>query len=365
MLKWKIAEVKEIIEESISTQILKVVDKNGESLAINYLEFNQPLIIGQKAIINKTATALQLGTGGYNFIAFPYNSNVEQEDKIQQGHIMKLRYTPYQFSVQSCEEQSSEFHHIFKEPKTLNDLPVLIGELHSMLPILVTLYRQLEIGKGKEKQRIVYIMTDGGALPIAFSKHVHQLKELGWLTSTITVGNAFGGDLEAVNIYTALIAAKYIYQAELVIVLMGPGITGTGTLFGHTGIEQGTVINAVASLKGKPIAIVRASHNDMRERHYGISHHTISTLKYIALTKSIVPYPDYLSEKYPQLEKQLKEELSSIHELSPIEVNHQEIKNSLKKYPFPITTMGRTIEEESVYYDFVASSVYWAFNFLH
>lgn len=365
MLRWRIGEVKEIIDETLYIQILKLAVKDGEALAINYLQFHQPLVIGQKAIINTTATSLKLGSGGYDFVVFPYNSKEGREDNAVQGHIMKLRYTPYQFSVQSCEEQSSKHHHIFKEPKMLNGLPVLVGELHSMLPIVITLYRQFEIKRAEQKHRIVYIMTDGGALPIAFSEHVAQLKQLGWLTNTITVGNAFGGDLEAVNVYTALIAAKYIYNAELVIVLMGPGITGTNTLLGHTGIEQGIIINAVASLKGKPIAIIRASQSDIRERHSGISHHTISTLKYITLVKSILPYPDYIASEYPLLENVLKQELGSIHDLKPVKIDHEEIKNELKKYPYVISTMGKTIEEEPLYYDFVASSVCWVFNFLH
>ena len=45
-------------------------------------------------------------------------------------------------------------------------------------------------------------------------------------------------------------------------VAMGPGIVGTGTNYGFTGIEQGTIIDAVNTLGGIPIAIPRISFAD-------------------------------------------------------------------------------------------------------
>lgn len=87
-------------------------------------------------------------------------------------------------------------------------------------------------------------MTDGASLPIYLSKNVDTLKEK-LIDSTITIGNAFGGDYECINIYTALITAKEILKADAVFVSMGPGIAGTGTKYGFTGIEQGSILDAV------------------------------------------------------------------------------------------------------------------------
>ncbi|OJT85865.1 hypothetical protein BM535_22000, partial [Clostridioides difficile] len=70
-------------------------------------------------------------------------------------------------------------------------------------------------------------------------------KEKKLIDSTITIGNAFGGDYECINIYTALITAKEILKADAVFVSMGPGIAGTGTKYGFTGIEQGSILDAV------------------------------------------------------------------------------------------------------------------------
>lgn len=364
MVDLGIGKVIDIIDITDQIQIIKIKHSKGDSRAIHYLLFHPPLNIGDRVVINQTSSSLQLGTGGYDFIVTPLNPQFHAQNNRKKGHIMKLRYTPYQFSIQSCEEQNSQYHDLFKEPKMLSGLPVLIGELHSMLPIIITIFRQLEKRYLKKESNIVYIMTDGAALPLAFSKHISQLKKLGWLKHTITVGQAFGGDSEAVNIYTGLIAAKYIYNADFVIVLMGPGIVGTGTLLGHTGVEQGMIINAVSSLEGLPVSIVRASLKDERDRHKGISHHTLSSLKYISLVKSIVPYPEYILEKYPQIYNELEKELNSKHELTPVIINHNEVIEFLKSYPYPITTMGRSIEEDPLFFDFVASSAYWLYKYL-
>ncbi len=363
MIAWAIGTVLDKIEETEAIQVLVVDTIDGKKKAIHYLSFHSPLSVGDKVLLNRTATILQLGTGGYDFIVTPLNNifaNTNQND----GHIMKLRYTPYQFSVQSCEEQGSKYHDVFKEVHLLNGLPVVLGELHSMLPIVISLYRQLERKHHKKRSRIVYIMTDGASLPIAYSRHVYQLKKLGLLDYTITIGHAFGGDLEAINIFTGLIAAKYIYHADFVMVLMGPGIVGTGTLLGHTGVELGININAVNALKGYPITIARASEKDKRKRHRGISHHTISCLKHVAQTKSIIPYPNYFKEKYPEDFQQVENDIGTLHHLDSVIINQAEIKKFISNYPYKITTMGRTIDDDPLFFHFVASATYWLFEHL-
>lgn len=361
MLYWGVGNVIDIKTENELRQIVQVESTDGVADAIHYLEFHPPLLVGQRVIINRTARVLELGTGGVDFIVAPIDPPFVSKKK---GHIIKLRYTPYQFAVNSCEEQESVYHDLFTKYSSLNGLPVLIGELHSMLPIIVTLFRQLEQDNQIKPHRIIYIMTDGAALPIAFSNHVHLLKQLGWLTSSITVGNAFGGDLEAVNIFTGLQAAKQIFNADLVIVIMGPGIVGTETIFGHTGTEQGVIINAVKSLNGTPIPILRASLKDKRKRHQGISHHSINNLKFISLVNSVIPFPHYIINDYPHIYNYLNQELGSKYSLMPVWLSHQEIVEKLKKYPIKIATMGRTIEEDPIFFDFVASSIYYLFDLL-
>ena len=72
---------------------------------------------------------------------------------------------------------------------------------------------------------ISYIMSDGVPLPLVEGKNVAGTK---LAQGTITAGHAFGGDLEAINIYSALAAAAEV-QKPYNYVAMGPGIVGTGT----------------------------------------------------------------------------------------------------------------------------------------
>ena len=58
---------------------------------------------------------------------------------------------------------------------------------------------------------------------------------------------------------------------------MGPGIVGTGTQFGYSGIDVAYHLDSAKSLEAKTYGVLRASSADPRERHQGISHHSITT----------------------------------------------------------------------------------------
>ena len=126
-------------------------------------------------------------------------------------------------------------------------MPVVVADLHSALaPVLAGLYEATDPGG----LRVVYVMTDGGALPAWFSRTCATLREAGWLAGTVTVGQAFGGDLEAVTLHTGLLAARHVLGADVAVVAQGPGNLGTGTRWGFSGVAAGEAINAVAALGG-------------------------------------------------------------------------------------------------------------------
>ena len=106
-------------------------------------------------------------------------------------------------------------------------------------------------GTGPRQARVAYVMTDGGALPLAFSRTVSMLVDAGWLASTVTVGQAFGGDHEAVNVHTGLLAAAHVVRADVAVVAQGPGNLGTGTRWGFSGTSAGEAVNAAATLGGR------------------------------------------------------------------------------------------------------------------
>jgi hypothetical protein len=134
-------------------------------------------------------------------------------------------------------------------------------------------------------------MTDGAALPIALSDLVYELRTRDLLDATITCGHAFGGDYEAVSVFSALAVAHHIAKADAAVVVMGPGLVGTATRLGFSGIEIGPILDAAAGLHGRPIAALRASEADPRERHRGISHHSLTALTTATRTRATVAAP--------------------------------------------------------------------------
>src|SRR6202012_3020313 len=155
-------------------------------------------------------------------------------------------------------------------------LPVVIADLHSALPAIVA--GVLAEAPGA---RIAYVLTDGGALPIWYSRTVAALAPQ--LCGTVSTGQALGGDLESVTVHTGLLAARHVLDAEIAIVTQGPGNLGTGTPWGFSGVLAGEVVNAVAVLGGQPVGALRLSESDPRERHRGVSHHSLTAFGRVAL----------------------------------------------------------------------------------
>lgn len=313
-----------------------------EARAIVYPELVGEVLPGDEVLVNTTAVELQLGSGGYHYVIASLQGR--NRELTPGGHIMKLRYTPMQLKVLSVEEEASPFHQVMQEADSLENTPVLVSSLHSMLlPLCLQL-------KEKDKElRLAYIMTDGAALPLAFSRVVDYLKREGLLQATLSVGHAFGGDLEAVNIYSGLLAARHILQADIIIVGMGPGIVGTGTKWGFTGIEQGEILNAVEALEGRPVAVPRISFADKRKRHQGISHHTLTVLSRVCRVKALVPLPLLEEEKMDLLWTQIREAglLDKYH--FTVE-NEPGILDLLNNSSFKASTMGRGVEEEKEFF---------------
>ncbi|WP_422446091.1 DUF3866 family protein [Thermoanaerobacterium sp. DL9XJH110] len=347
MINYKKGKVRDIIKEYNGCTEILVSVEGQDCRAINYDSLTGKVKPGDEVLLNTTAVDLGLGSGGFHFVVSVNDGeNILPEQK-EKGHIMKLRYTPLQFSVLSVEEQDSPYHDIFNDFKGLRGMPVIIGELHSMLLPAV-----FNIKRTNPAIRVSYIMTDGGALPLNFSWSVRYLKEKGLIEGTVTFGQAFGGDFEAVNVYTALIAAREVLKADAAVVTMGPGITGTGTKYGFSGIEQGGIIDAVNTLEGRPVFIPRISFADRRERHYGISHHSITVLKEVAKTRAEVVLPGLAKEKSEYIWSQIKDHgIDAKHTV--VQVGRKDSETILKNilhYGVKVTTMGRGLDEEKEFF---------------
>ncbi len=322
----------------------EVVCEGRNSVAICYPDLTGPVAPGDWVILNTNAVQLKLGTGGYHFVMW-----VEGREGLGEvggpGHIIKARYTPFQVCCLAAEEEDSEYHEALREFKSIRDMPVVACELHSMVAPVVAGIKETA---GNEA-RIAYIMTDGGALPAAFSRLVQDLRDKALIDTVITCGHAFGGDLESINVYSALCVAKECAKADAVVVAMGPGQAGTGTRYGFSGIEQGIAMNATYSLGGIPILAPRISFSDLRGRHLGVSHHTITVLKEVVLADCIVVLPEIPVDKWRFVRSQLNGEGLTGRHVVVTEDGMSAVKR-LQRDAIDVTTMGRTVLEDPEFF---------------
>lgn len=358
MISYRRGKVIEILKNYPGCTEIKVLTDSSQHRAINYDFFTGNIKPGDEVLLNTTAGLLGLGSGGYHFVvSVERNSKalLKRHSPTFPGHIMKLRYTPWQFAVMTMEEENSPYHQLFRDFKSLGKMPVIIGELHSMLlPAAFNIKRQ------NSALKIGYIMTDGGALPASYSRNIAFLKENNLIEGTVTLGQAFGGDFEAVNIYTALIGARAVLKADIAIVTMGPGITGTGTKYGFSGIEQGYIIDAVNTLGGHPVFIPRISFNDKRPRHYGISHHSLTILQEIAHTPATVVLPKLDPDKDRYIQEQIKtHQLDRKHQVKVVS-DQRKVLTNIRHFPFKLTTMGRNLDQDREFFLTAGSAGYYS-----
>ncbi|WP_173184451.1 DUF3866 family protein [Paenibacillus alginolyticus] len=352
--------VADIVSVREGLQIVTVWMRNGElERAVHYTDSLPLLTPGDVVDLNVTAMKLRLGSGGFHIVIAIRDRGLDNHSTptSSNGHIMKLKYTPLQRSVFAIEEPASPFHSAFQGEMNLEGMPVLLGELHSMLPVVMCWlrYRYQQRKSSDCALGVAYIMTDGGALPLAWSEHVAILEGMEWLKSTITYGQAYGGKVEAVNKFSAIVAAKHAVKADISLVTMGPGIVGTNTRYGFSGLEVGELVNAVYALGGLPVVIPRVSFADPRSRHQGISHHTLTALRLAARCPAIVPIP-HLEAKENAIVQEQAQNLQPHRIITMPSPSISEIAEAFSLYPQPITSMGRGLSQDPVYFQAICAA---------
>jgi hypothetical protein len=315
--------------------------------ALNYPDLTGPIAPGDQVLLNTTAVRMGLGTGGLHFVMKRIGAEGETEleaPQEQPGHIIKLRYTPLQFSCLAAEEQESPYHDVLKTASDLNGTPVVACPLHSMLALAAA-----GVKATSPDLRVVYVMTDSAALPISVSRLVTQLKNAALLDATVTCGQAFGGDFEAVNIFSGLLTAKLAAEADIIIAGQGPGNVGTDTLYGFGGIEQGVIVNATSVLNGRPVAALRISFAESRDRHRVVSYHSLVALGRAALARAAVIVPRMADDRAQQVRERL--------EAADIPTRHDVVVESgeaglaeLAERGVDVKSMGRSVADDPEFF---------------
>ena len=329
MPRFSTGDVTRIVSERRGMQRVEVDGQPAYVLT----ELIGPVVVGDRVVVNTTAVELDLGTGGWNVVH--WNLSRREWSRPGPGTVMKLRYTSLQADVGAAEEDPR------RAPLAggLDGTPVVACGLHSQIAPVAAAFADAAPGR-----RLGYLMTDGAALPLALSELVADLQAAALLDLTVTCGQAFGGDHEAVNVHSGLQVAVAA-GADAVVVAAGPGGVGTGTRLGFTALEVATVIDAAALLAGRPVAAVRFSDADPRKRHQGVSEHTIVALG-AAARPSLVAVP--------RGEAPAAHALDDRHPIAEVDV--ADVAALLAGHALVVRTMGRGPDEDPGFFRWAAAA---------
>jgi hypothetical protein len=293
---------------------------------------------GDEVVVNTAARDLGLGSGGFDVVHVNLTRGLEGGAP-DGAHVIKLNYTSLQHPIEPVElpvcfsdrdgtKGTPERHE--------RAMPVLVLPLHGHLAPAAWAATQVAPGL-----KLGYVQSGGGALPGSFSRDVAMLRECGLLCGHVTAAPTYGGQREALSVAGALDAAAGELGWDAALVGPGPGIIGSATDLGHGGMAALDNAHAALSLGLPTLLSPRLSESDPRERHRGVSHHTLTVLEML-LGGVTVPLPAGASEPASQLADATK----GLHQL-------HEVRPDLDGYAasgLPATTMGRSIEQDKLFF---------------
>src|SRR3954470_7189919 len=329
MPSYRTGEVVTLLQARPGLQRVEVDLGHGPERAYALTQLTGPVALGDRVVVNTTAVELGLGTGGGHVVHWTLERDGWSEPG--PGHIIKGRYTSLQADVGSTEEHLEALAEI----DSIDGMPVVVAALHSQLPAVAVAFKECA-----SDARLAYVMTDGAGLPLAMSDLVASLRAASLVDCTITCGHAFGGDYEAVSVFSALAVARHVARADAAVIVMGPGIVGTNTRLGFSGMEVGSVLDAAHALGGVAIACLRVSFADGRDRHLGLSHHSATALRLAARDRATVAVPALPADQAARLRADLEAAgIDKRHDL--VDVAAPAALELFARFGLEISSMGR------------------------
>jgi Protein of unknown function (DUF3866) len=281
---------------------------------------------GDEVIVNVAALDLRLGSGGFDVVHVNLTRGLGASGEGHE-HVIKLNYTSLQHPVDPLE---------LPPQAGGRSIPVLVLPLHGHLAPAAWAAAQESPGL-----RAGYVQTAGGALPGSLSRDVAQLRECDLLCGHVTAGPAYGGEHEALSVAGALDAAANGLGWDAAIVGPGPGIIGSETRFGHGGMAALDSAHAALALGFPTLLSPRLSEADPRERHRGVSHHTLTVLE-LLLGGVEVPLPP----DHPEVAAQLADAARDRHKLHEAQPDPAGYAAS----GLPSRVMGRDFVEDQLFF---------------
>jgi Protein of unknown function (DUF3866) len=293
---------------------------------------------GDEVVVNVAAFDLDLGSGGFDVVHVNLTRGLDASGDSRE-HVMKLNYTSLQHPVAPVElplRAMPPTEAKVAAEGTGQSMPVLVLPLHGHLAPAAWAAKQASPGL-----KVGYVQTGGGALPGSLSRDVALLRERDLLCGHITAVPAYGGEHEALSVAGALDAASSGLGWDAALVGPGPGIIGSETRLGHGGMAALDNCHAALALGFPTLVSPRLSEADARDRHRGVSHHTLTVIE-LLLGGVEVAVPESNEETAAQLAEAAGDR-HRLHEAQP----------DLDGYAasgLPARTMGRGLEEDQLFF---------------
>lgn len=316
---------------------------------------------GDEVIVNVEALDLGLGSGGFDVVHVNLTRGLEGGGTGGE-HVMKLNYTSLQHPVEPVERpleaggrvgegregpatpaESAPGRRVGVRPATATPPPVLVLPLHGHLAPVAWAAGQASAGL-----KLGYVQTGGGALPGPLSRDVAELRERGLLCGHVTAAPAYGGEQEALSVAGAFDAATDRLDWDAIVAGPGPGIIGSETRLGHGGIAALDTAHAALALGMPTLLSPRLSSADPRDRHRGVSHHTLTVMR-LLLAPVEVPVPT----AGPITTVQLAEATARLATAAGWRHRLREAPADLAGYAasgLPASTMGRGLDEDPLFF---------------
>jgi Protein of unknown function (DUF3866) len=222
--------------------------------------------VGDQVVVNTEALDLELGSGGFDVVHVNLTGGLDGGG-LAGANVLKLNYTSLQHAVVPVEDGEAGSLALPIER------PVAVLALHGQLAAVAWAFAQ-----NAPDLRLGYVQTEGGALPGGHSRTVRALRQRGLLAGHLTAGAAFGGEGEAITTVGALHHGLSTLAWDAAVCGPGPGIVGSSSALGHGGMVALDSAHGSLALGCATLLVARMSSGDERERHRGISHHTLTVL---------------------------------------------------------------------------------------
>ncbi|HEY2181744.1 MAG TPA: DUF3866 family protein [Solirubrobacteraceae bacterium] len=331
--------------------VVELADRPGERrAAIGDVALLGAAQAGDELIVNVEANDLGLGSGGFDIVHVNLTRGLAAPGDCA-ANVMKLNYTSLQHTVRPVEDEQLQ-------------LPlgraVAVLALHGQLAPVAWAFSRAAPGS-----RVGFVQTAGGALPGGHSRTVRMLRERGLLAGHVTTGACFGGEGEAITTAGGLHHGVRALGWDAAICGPGPGIVGSSSPLGHGGMAALDSAHAALALEAPTLLVARMSHGDERERHRGISHHTLTVLDLLLEPVTVALPAGMRSPVGVDLRARLGEAFGANHPARPplaldverpVRITRHDWRRAEVDLPgyaasgLPSLTMGRTLEQDPLFF---------------